>query len=261
MEIVKKGGVKFFCGNVFSDRIKHGFTLRFGGVSEGCYASLNVGTRRGDAPGNAERNILIASDALGLNTKRLTLTYQTHTTRVRLIEEADVGKGFYAEWGADGVDGVVTKLRGVPLMCCSADCVPTLLADEKAGVIGAVHGGWRGTAGGILQNALALMYECGCEAENIKAVIGPAIGICCYEVSADVGEIFAAEYPSCVVKKDGGKYMLDLKKVSVQQLKRAGLSEENIENSFVCTSCRNDLYFSHRAQGGKSGLLGGFIQL
>lgn len=260
MEIVEKGSVKFLTSEKIG--VPHGFTLRFGGVSEGEYASLNVGMRRGDDPENAKKNILIAARALSLSDERLTLTYQTHTNNVVFVGEKEIGNGFYREWGGDGVDGVVTNLRGVPLMCYSADCVPTLLYDEKRGVIAAIHGGWRGTAGAIVKEAVRVMSEsCESSPSDIKAAIGPAIGGCCYEVSCDVGEVFKDKYSSCVYAKDNGKYMLDLKKVTFEQLKEAGLREKNMENSEVCTSCCNDMFFSHRAQKGKSGLLGGFIQL
>lgn len=260
MEIIKKGGVSFLTSKKIG--VPHGFTLRLGGVSEGAFLSLNVGLRRGDSPENARKNILRAAEALSLNKENLTLTHQTHTSCVLFVGEKEIGNGFYREWGKDGVDGIVTNIPQVPLMCYSADCVPTLLYDEKRGAIAAVHGGWRGTAGEIVKNAVRVMCErCGSNPLDIRAAIGPAIGGCCYEVSEDVGEVFKNNYPDCIYKKENGKYMLDLKRVTASQLRAAGLKEENTENSGVCTSCENEKYFSHRAQGGKSGLLGGFIQL
>ncbi|MGM9550754.1 MAG: peptidoglycan editing factor PgeF [Clostridia bacterium] len=257
MEIVKKDNVQF----LVSEKIKalHGFTLRSGGVSCGDFDSLNVGLRRGDNPFNAMKNIEICCDKMGLNKGNLTLTYQTHTNNVRFVTENDIGKGFIREWG-EGVDGIVTNLKNVPIMCYSADCVPTLLYDGVNHIIGAIHGGWRGTKENIIKNAIQLMCRYGSLEENITAFIGPAIGICCYEVSEDVAQEFS-DYKEAVKEKENGKYLLDLKKITQIQLEQAGVMKENIENSHICTCCKNDLFFSHRKQKGKSGLLGGFIQM
>lgn len=259
MEIVNTGNLEFLVSEKLNG-VKHGFSLRSGGVSEGDFNSLNVGLRRGDNPFNAIKNIEKCVDELGMNKENLTLTYQLHTKNVRFLSRDDIGKGLIREWG-EGVDGIVTDMANVPIMCYSADCVPTLLYDSVRKMIGAVHGGWRGTKENIIAEAVGVMCENGCESENIVAFIGPAIGMCCYEVSSDVGEAFLSDYPQCVKKMPFDKYMLDLKSITVAQLKNAGLRDENIENSSICTACRNELFFSHRAQKGRSGLLGGFIQM
>lgn len=259
MEIINKNGIKLLVSEKLKG-IKHGFTLRHGGVSEGAFASLNVGLRRGDDPFKAIRNIEICADSMELNKEKLTLTYQLHTSNVRFLTDEDTGKGLIREWG-EGVDGIVTDMPHVPIMTYSADCVPTLLYDGVRKMIGAVHGGWRGTKDNIIAKAVEVMCAHGCEAENIIALIGPGIGICCYEVSADVGEAFSEGYPDCVRKMPNDKYMVDLKKITCRQLLDVGLKAENIENSNICTACENESFFSHRTQKGISGLLGGFIQL
>lgn len=257
MEIIKRGNLSFLTSEKIN--IPHGFSLREGGVSEECFDSLNVGLRRGDNPFNAMENIRMCCEALSMNERDLTSTYQLHTNTVKVVGKEDINKGIFREWTM-GVDGVVTKEKNVPLMCYSADCVPTLFYDPKAQIIGAVHGGWRGTKDNIVKNAVECMEKEGSVKEDIIAFIGPAIGMCCYEVSEDVGREFS-EYSQAVIKKDNGKYMLDLKAVTKMQLVNAGLKEENVENSLICTSCENDKFFSHRKGNGKSGLLGGFIQL
>lgn len=259
MERIKSGNVEFLTSEKLKG-VKHGFSLRAGGVSKGDFASLNVGLRRGDNPFCAIRNIEICADALGMNKEKLTLTYQLHTSNVRFLTQEDIGKGLVKEWG-EGVDGIITDIPSVPIMTYSADCVPTLLYDGVRKMIGAVHGGWRGTKENIVANAVEIMCGQGCEKENIVVLIGPAIGMCCYEVSADVGEAFIEAYPDCVRQLQNDKYMVDLKMITFRQLVDAGLKAENIENSNVCTACENGSFFSHRAQKGRSGLLGGFIQL
>lgn len=258
MEIINTKNAKFLISEKIN--VPHGFSLRFGGVSEGAFDSLNVGLRRGDDPFNAMENIKICCECLGLKKENLTSTYQLHTSNVRLVTNDDINKGIFREWG-EGVDAVVTKEKNVPLMCYSADCVPTLLYDEKAGVIAAVHGGWRGTKENIIKNTVDLMVNVGAAAQNIAAFIGPAIGLCCYEVSEEIGADFCNLYPEYAQKKDNGKYMLDLKGITKYQLTNAGLKKDNIENSNICTKCENNNFFSHRGGEGKSGLLGGFIQL
>lgn len=259
MEIVKKGKIQVLESEKLKG-MKHGFTLRYGGVSSGDFDALNVGLRRGDNPFDAIRNIEICIDEMGMNKENLTLTYQLHTNNVRFLTKEDIGKGFIREWG-EGVDAIVTDMPKVPIMTYSADCVPVLLYDDKRKMIGAVHSGWRGTAKNISLNAIKIMCENGCEKENIIALIGPAIGMCCYEVSADVGEVFSEKYPQCVKAMLNDKYMIDLKGIVFSQLIEAGVKAENIENSNICTACNNEMFFSHRAQKGRSGLLGGFIQL
>lgn len=262
MEIIKCGEVSFLVDKcLLESGLKHGFTLRYGGVSEGEYDSLNVGLRRGDDPGNAIKNIYIAARALKLNEENLTLTYQTHTDNVVFLERNEVGLGITEKWDSDGVDAIVTDMEKVPLMCYSADCVPTLFYDGVRRMIGAVHGGWRGTAKNIVSKTVDIMVKNGCDRGNIKAIIGPAIGGCCYEVSKDVGEVFDEDYSDFVKRRGDEKYMVDLKEITKAQLIRSGLSAENVIQSGVCTMCENDKFFSHRAQSGKSGLLGGFIQL
>lgn len=257
MEILKKTG-QFVVSEKLGG-VKHGFTLRTGGVSEGAFDSLNIGLRRGDSPFNAIKNIEICCDDLGLTKENLTLTYQTHTANVCFVKADDVGKGFIRPWDG-GVDGIVTDLMNVPLLCYSADCVPILLYEPKARLVGAVHGGWRGTSGNIVKNAVKLMEEHGGKADEIMAFVGPAIGMCCYEVSEDVAECFSL-YPECVKSTKGGKYHIDLKGITRAQMINEGMREENIEVCSCCTSCNNDMFFSHRKGQGKSGLLGGFIQM
>lgn len=256
MEIVKKGKIKA----LVSDKIDavHAFTLREGGVSGGEYACLNVGLRRGDNPFDVFKNLEICCDSLGLCKENLTLTNQLHTDNVRFLCKEDVGKGLVKEW-KDGVDAIVTDCENVPLMCYSADCVPVLLCETGGKIVGAVHSGWRGTAENIVKNTVFVMEEHGADKEKICAFIGPAIGMCCYEVSEDVAEKFE-RYGECVRRKENGKYMLDLKNIVKNQLTESGIKEENIDVAPFCTSCDNDKFFSHRRQNGKSGLLGGFIQ-
>jgi len=122
--------------------------------------------------------------------------------------------------------------------------------------IAAIHSGWKGTQLKIAEKTAKKLIEMGANSENIYTAIGPCIGKCCYEVSGDVAEQFDEKYYTA---KDGGKYMLDLEKANFDMLLNLNIPEENISVSGICTKCNNDLFFSHRGQGGKSGTLGGII--
>ena len=237
------------------ENIVHGFTARQGGVSQGCYESLSMSPRRGDDPQCVRKNEEILCNALSLDLKRLTSTRQGHTANVEIIDESRIGRGVLTPW-ENGVDGCITRIKNVPLLCYSADCVPILLYASDIEAIGAVHAGWRGSEAQIVKRCVEKMAELGAAAGNIFAAIGPCIGRCCYEVSDDV----ALKFDECFYDyKGGGKYMLDLSAVNRSLLMKCGVPDENISLSGVCTKCRNDLFFSHRGQGGKSGTLGGII--
>lgn len=234
--------------------VNHGFTCRSGGVSQGAYASLSMSPRRGDDPAAVRRNEEILCREAGLELKNLTSTAQEHTDVVELITPDRIGMGVSRPWGR-GVDGIITALPGVPLLAYAADCVPILFYAADIGAVAAVHSGWRGTEARIAAKAAEKLVEMGARPENITAAIGPAIGRCCYEVGEDV----ALRFPeSCRTSMGGGKYMLDLPAANRLMLEELGLKTDA---SAPCTRCNNDLFFSHRGQGGKSGTLGAYIQI
>ena len=236
------------------DEIIHGFTGRKGGVSEGPYASLSMSPRRGDDPDKVHKNEEILCLALGLNHKNLSSTCQEHTDTVAVIDELNVGIGVSSPWD-HGVDAVITRLPNVPIMAYAADCVPLLFYAPDIKAIAAVHSGWRGTEMKIAEKTALKLAEMGAAVENIIVAIGPAIGLCCYEVSEDV----ALRFPEgCRNAKGGGKYMLDLKKSNELMLREIGITQ--IDNTAPCTRCHSETFFSHRGQGGVSGTLAAIIE-
>ena len=235
--------------------VRHGFTGRGGGVSKGPYASLSMSPRRGDDPARVRRNEEILCRAAGLTLENLTSTAQEHTSNVELIGRGDAGMGIKRPWGR-GVDGIVTTLKNTPLLAYAADCVPLLMYAADIGAAAAVHSGWRGTEGKIALAAVKKLCGLGAKPENIKVAIGPSIGPCCYEVSDDVALRFP---PECRREKGGGKFMLDLRSANRVMLESAGVVD--IDADPPCTMCNNELFFSHRGQGGKSGTLAAFIEL
>ncbi|WP_300396051.1 peptidoglycan editing factor PgeF [Henriciella sp.] len=169
--------------------IRHGFFGRQGGVSDGIYESLNVGPGSGDRPKAVTRNRALMAEAVGASgPENLLSCHQVHSDRAILAT---------MPWGDDRpqADGMVTDLPGIALCILTADCVPVLLADRKAGIIGACHAGWKGALGGICEATIAKMETIGASRKDIHAAIGPCIGQESYEVGPDFREAFMEKAP------------------------------------------------------------------
>lgn len=240
--------------------VPHCFTTRFGGVSEGYLSSLNLGIHRGDDPRNVERNYEILGDALGFDIHDLVFTRQTHTDIVRVVDEENRGEGLFRDVEPE-CDALVTNTPGLVLAAFSADCTPILLHDTVTGAVGAVHAGWRGTVADIAGNAVRTMVrEFGSRPEDIRAAIGPNIGVCCFETHEDVPNGVRAvlgEEAEAFIVLAGEKFRVDLKGVNAALLRRAGV--RNIEISTDCTACRPDRFWSHRRVGNDRGSLAAVI--
>ena len=243
----------------------HGFSTRLGGVSRGYMSSLNLGTTRGDLPENVRENFARFGEAVGFDSARTVFSQQVHRDDIRVVTEADCGKGLLRERDYEA-DGLVTDVPRVPLAVFSADCIPILLHDPVRRVAGACHAGWRGTALGIVRKMVLKMAACyGSRPRDIRAAIGPGISRCCFETHSDVPEaMLLAVGPSAEEMIDplpGGKYLVDLKGLNACWLRSAGVPEEQIACSALCTSCRQDLFWSHRHTGDARGVMSAVIQL
>ena len=240
--------------------VPHCFTTRLGGVSTGHLASLNLGIHRGDDPENIRKNYAVLSAALGFDPKKLVLSHQTHTDTVLQVGPAQYGAGLTAPELPE-CDGLITNVPGTALVIFTADCTPVLLHDPVTGAVGAVHAGWRGTAAGIAAKAVQAMCRAyGCCPENIRAAIGPNIGVCCFETDADVPQAMLAALGNDAlpyIRPTGEKYHVDLKKLNALWLQRAGV--QHIEISGDCTACRPDRFWSHRLTGNNRGSQGAII--
>ena len=240
--------------------VPHCFTTRYGGVSEGYLASLNLGIHRGDDPEHVRRNFEILGEALGFEADNLVFTRQTHTNIVRVVGAENMGEGLDRDVVPE-CDALVTNTPGVVLAAFTADCTPILLHDPVTGAVGAVHAGWRGTVGDIAGNAVrAMCAHFGCRPGDIRAAIGPNIGVCCFETHADVPEAVRAvlgEEAEGFIVPAGEKFRVDLKGVNGALLRRAGVRE--IEISTECTACRPDRFWSHRRVGNDRGSLAAII--
>lgn len=238
--------------------VNHAFSTRIGGVSTDEFKSMNLNFKRGDIPERVTENYKIFCKAAGFSYESLVSSSQDHHTNVRCVTKADCGIGIYRPHDIESVDALVTNEPGVTLVTHYADCTPIYFADPEKKVIALAHAGWKGTVGKIGEATVDVMQEeYGCDPTDIIAVVGPAIGMCCYEVDTPVYEQFASLTelkPAYFTKSLGhGKYMLDLKETNRRMLLEAGLLSINITISDVCTKCNSGLLYSHRASGGKRG--------
>ena len=247
----------------------HGFSTRLGGVSTGIYESMNLDFRCNEPRENVTENYRRITGAMGIDMADLVLSAQTHTTNIRRMSRSDRGKGFTRLRDYTDVDGMITNEPGVALTGLFADCVPLLFVDPKNHAIALSHAGWKGTAGRIAEKTVkALTDEFGSLPENIFCVAGPSICKDCYEVSEDVAsaltEAYQRElkaYPGIITEMGNGKFLADLQLANTAALKSAGVPEENIAISGLCTSCMSSLLWSHRATAGKRGEMAAFIEL
>lgn len=247
--------------------ITHGFSTRMGGVSEGMFASMNLGFTRGDKEESVRENYRKIAEAIGFSTDSIVTSDQTHTTNVRVVTEADRGRGFTRARDYRDVDGMVTNVPGLTLVTYYADCVPLYFVDPLHRAIGLSHSGWRGTVGKIGKVTVKTMEEqYGTNPEDILVAIGPSICQDCYEVSEDViekfQEAFSEEYwPQLFYAKENGKYQLNLWKANELIFLESKILPEHISLPNICTRCNPDYLFSHRASKGKRGNLAAFLHI
>ena len=258
IDTVRKGTLEYLTASGIT--VPHGFTTRFGGVSEGHLSSLNIGIHRGDAWENVLKNYEILGNALDFDVKSLVLSHQTHTDTVLRVGRAHCGAGLFAPELPE-CDGLITNEPGVALAVFTADCTPILLHDPVTGAVGAVHAGWRGTASAIAGKAVeAMAREFGSRPEDIRAAIGPNIGFCCFQTDADVPQAMEAAFGEAVkpfIRSQGDKYYVNLKEINALVLRRAGVRQ--VELSEACTVCESHRFWSHRVTRGERGSQGAII--
>jgi len=222
--------------------IKHGFFTRENGVSEGIYKSLNCGPGSRDRPEHVAENRKRVLQQLGIPNSELVTLYQVHSPDVIEVD---------GPWSSDGppqADGMVTRQSGVVLGVLSADCTPVLFADDKAGVIGAAHSGWRGALDGVLEATVSSMVKLGASPDNIVAAIGPCIHQESYEVGPEFQEAFTNRDPRYakffVPSENQGHHMFDLPGFIAAQLAELDLSEVVSSGHDTCSD--EDRFFSYR---------------
>ena len=247
--------------------VHHGFSTRLGGVSQGCYASMNLSFTRGDDEAAVRENYHRIAKSIGVKCENMVLSQQTHTTNVRVVTEKDKGKGVVTPLDYTDVDGMVTNIPGICLVTFYADCVPLYFVDPVQKAIGLSHSGWRGTVGKIGKETIRKMEEqYGSDPKGILAAVGPSICMDCYEVSEDVILEFQKNFEErywkdLFYRKENGKYQLDLWKANEIIFKESGILPEHIAVTNVCTHCNSEILYSHRTSGDRRGNLAAFLAL
>jgi polyphenol oxidase len=241
-EIARQGGASFMEAATLKDsRVGHGFFLRTGGVSEGIFASLNCGRGSGDDRAKVEENRRRAAEALGVTPERLIGPRQCHSAKAVAV---------HAPWPASeppDADAVVTATPGLALGVLTADCAPILLSDANAGVVAAVHAGWKGAKAGVIEAAIEAMANLGAQASRMAAAIGPCISQASYEVGPDFQAAFAADCADnekYFTTPGGRRPRFDLTRYVADRLAVLGVA--SIQSFDVCTCANESILFSYR---------------
>lgn len=221
--------------------VVYGMSTRKGGVSDGQFG-LNMSVNVGDNPEHVRENRSLFFTELKIGIEQLAFPLQHHTSNVRIADHP----GTY-----EYCDALITKMPNVFIGITVADCVPIAMYDPVTNTIGAIHAGWRGTAGKIVKKVIAkMLVQCEVKPSNLRVFIGPAASRERYEVGPEVAE----QFPAAVVdKKEDGTLMLDVKAANRIQLIECGVPESQIEVSPLCTITDHELLHSYRREGVHSG--------
>ena len=241
--------------------LRHAIFTRRGGVSQSPFATFNLGPSVGDDPQAVALNFQKACQIVGTMPDQTISCHLTHSADIITVNKSNrqrlMGYG----------DGLITVEPAIFLAMRFGDCTPLIFFDPVQKAIGLAHAGWRGTmknvAGAVIK---AMVEQLGCRAQDIIAVIGPAIGPCCYEVGPEVRQAAeqAFDEPGSLFRNRNGnsqpdRAYFDMWEANRRQLAASGVTQ--IIQSSLCTACRTDLFFSHRAERGRTGRFGVIIGL
>lgn len=241
---------------LFSDMLIHGFFTRKGGVSKGVFSGLNSALNSGDQISDVNKNRQIVTQSMTHKKYQLITLNQIHGNRVITIDSFDIGRTLDNRQPISALqaDGLVTNRKDVLLGILTADCAPILMADNKVGVIGACHAGWRGAASGIIENTLLAMCKIGANRQDICCIVGPAIAQKSYQVGPDLRNSVLEKYPSAFelfapdtqgsMISGENKFLFDLQGFCLTVLEHAMIKNHGMIN--VDTYQNQDLLNSYR---------------
>lgn len=242
-----------------------GFTTKHGGLSKAPFASLNFGFHVGDKQQTVCENRSRLAAQLDFPQEQWVGAQQTHETIIRKVTNADSGKGaFTYEDAFKATDGFYTSNPGILLTLAFADCVPLYFLAEKKRIIGVAHAGWKGTVTGIGAEMISILQNKeGINPDEVQVVIGPSICGNCYIVDEPVirhlqNRLEAVEEKPYNLIGDN-QYQLNLREANRLILIEAGVREDHIKQTQLCTSCHDDVFFSHRKDKGQTGRMISFI--
>lgn len=251
----------------FDRNLIAGMTTRQDGVSAPPFQSLNMALHVGDDSRQVIANRKRLAGKLNVPLNNWVSAEQVHGSAIRKVEDEDRGKGTTTLQDAiPETDGLYTRQRNLLLTMLFADCVPLYFYAPAEGIVGLAHAGWRGTTANIAGKMVEKWTELeGVPPHHIFATIGPSIGKCCYEVDRrvinEVNQVLETEDSRPYQQIDKNHFQLDLRRLNHQLLIKAGVLDQQIARTSYCTSCHNDLFFSHRKENGKTGRIMSFILL
>lgn len=246
--------------------VRHGYTTRLGGFSQGSYQTMNLGFHVGDLPDAVLANRKRIAGLFGASLDQMVAANQVHGCHVHRVTADDIGRGSRDIVSAiPETDALVTDQAGILLSTFYADCVSLFFLDPGRKAIGLAHAGWKGTCQKIGGETLRVMAaEFGTDPADCLVGIGPAIGPCCFQVNEDVYQEFKKvfDFNQQICLPDGpGKWRIDLWQANRLALIAAGVKAENITMSNLCTSCHPELFFSHRQEAQHTGRQGAFMMI
>ena len=263
-QLNKKHSIQYYESSFLSgcDFLTHAFCTRLGGLSEEDYKSLNISFKEGDLESRVLQNWNRLAMAFAIPLENFLTLNQVHGDDIFVIKPY----GDYLPSDASlSYDAIVTPRENLAICIKTADCVPVFIVDRSKKIIAAVHAGWKGTALEISAKVVRLLLDkYGSYPRDILAAVGPSIGLCCFEVDEDAADSFRNQKDHGEFLFAGnkpGKWIVDLAEANRRQLIHCGIPEENIDICGLCTSCRQDLFFSHRGSGGITGRQLNFIMI
>ena len=254
--LVKQKTIEYVQSTLLSDCdfLVNAFCTRRSGASQDEYKSLNMSFREGDEEFRVLQNWDRLATAFAIPMEQFLVVNQVHGDAIFVIKPHG---SYFSSREELNYDAIVTNRTNLAICIKTADCVPVFIVDKVKKVIAVVHAGWRNCALSISAKVIRLMQnQYGCLPQNILAAIGPSIGLCCYEIDSVVADAFRQHGHSSSFLFPGtgeNKWKLDLAEANRRQIMEAGVPENNIEVSGFCTTCNQDMFFSHRGSGGITG--------
>lgn len=252
----KTHSIQYYESSYFSgcDFLTHAFCTRLGGVSEEDYKSLNISFKEGDLESRVLQNWNRLAMAFSIPLENFQTLNQVHGDDIFVIKPYG---DYFSTDKTLNYDAIVTTRENLAICIKTADCVPVFIVDWAKKIIAAVHAGWKGTALEISAKVINLLYDrYDSSPRDILAAIGPSIGMCCFELDEESAETFRnqKDYEDFLLPGNRpNKWIVDLPEANRRQMINCGIPEDNIDLSHLCTSCRQDLFFSYRGSGGITG--------
>jgi len=262
--LTKIHSIEYFESSLLSqcDFLTHAFCTRLGGVSKHEYASLNISFKEGDEESRVLQNWGRLAMAFAIPLDQFITLNQVHGDDIFVIKPFG---DYYSSSEALNYDAIVTSRTNLAICIKTADCVPVFIVDKAKKIIAVVHAGWKSTALEITAKVVRLFHEkYGSSPRELLAAVGPSIGQCCFEVDSPAANSFFEHKNNEAFLFPGArpnKWMLDLAEANRQQILNCDIPETNIDVSDLCTSCRQNLFFSHRGSGGITGRQVNFMMI